>query len=91
MYGNLYTKYCIPKHPIIPGVQNETIHCLISCNVKPVKAISIKYKAFYAQRINLDFNILQFIFHAILTKKQVFEVGRSFRNWRKNDKNAASS
>ena len=29
----------------------------------------------------------QFIFHAILTKMQVFEFARGFRNWRKNDKN----
>ena len=37
--------------------------------------------------INLDFNMSQFIFHAILTKIQVLEVARGFRNWRKNDKN----
>ena len=27
---------------IIPGVPKKTIHCLISYNVKPIKAISIK-------------------------------------------------
>ena len=26
----------------LPGVPKKTIHCLISCNVKPIKAISIK-------------------------------------------------
>ena len=52
-----------------------------------MKAISLKQKAFHSQRINLDFDISQFIFHTILTKVQVFKVARSFRNWRKNDKN----
>ena len=37
--------------------------------------------------MNLDFNMSQFIFHKILTKIQVLEVARGFRNWRKNDKN----
>ena len=37
--------------------------------------------------INLDLNMSQFIFHAILTKIQVFEFARGFGNWRKNDKN----
>ena len=37
--------------------------------------------------INLDFYMSQFIFQAIFTKIQVFEVGSSFRNWQKNDKN----
>ena len=29
----------------------------------------------------------QFIFHAILTKIQVFQFARGFGNWQKNDKN----
>ena len=36
--------------------------------------------------INLDFNMSQFIFDAILTKIHVFEVARGFRNWRKTIK-----
>ena len=71
----------------LPGVPKKTIHCLISYDVKPIKAILIKQKAFHSLRINLDFNTSQFIFHAILTKIQVFEVARGFRNWRRNDKN----
>ena len=67
--------------------QKKTIHCLISCNVKPIKAISIKEKAFHSQSINLDVNTSQFLFHAILMKIQVFEVARGFGNWRENDKN----
>ena len=51
---------------------------------KPIKA---NKKAFHSQRINLDFDMSQFIFHAIMTKIQVFEVARGFRNWLKNDKN----
>ena len=64
----------------ISGVPKKTIHCLISCNGKPIKGISLKQKAFHSQRINLDFDILQFIFHTILTKIQAFKVARSFRN-----------
>ena len=71
----------------IPGVPKNTIHCLISCNVKHIKTVSTKQKAFHSQRINLDFNMSQFIFHAILTKIQVLEFARGFRNWRKNVKN----
>ena len=67
--------------------QKKTIHCFISCNIKPIKAISLKYKAFYLQRINLDFDMSQFIFHGILMKIQVFKVASSFRNWRKTHKN----
>ena len=26
----------------IPGIPKKTIHCLISCNVKSIKAISLK-------------------------------------------------
>ena len=70
----------------MPGVPKKTIHCLISCNAKPIKAISIKQKAFHSQRINLDFYVSQFIFQTTLTKIQVFEVARSFRNWRENDR-----
>ena len=62
----------------IPGTPKKTIHCLISCNVKPIKAISIKQKAFHSLRINLDFNMSQFIFHA-----------KGFRNWRKTIKIAS--
>ena len=30
------------NYKLIPGVPKKTIHCLISSNVKPLKAISIK-------------------------------------------------
>ena len=37
--------------------QKKTIHCLISCNAKSIKDISLKSKAFHSQSINLDFDI----------------------------------
>jgi hypothetical protein len=35
--------------------------------------------------IKLDFDTQNLIFHAMLTKIQVYEVSRSFENWRQND------
>ena len=49
----LQKEYCSDKYLItdnersihiatVPGVPKKTIHCLISCNVKSIKAISLK-------------------------------------------------
>ena len=51
---------CIYKYIYIyiyTGCLKKTIHCLIYCNVKSLKAISLKYRAFHSERNNLDFDI----------------------------------
>jgi hypothetical protein len=35
---------------VLPGVPEKTGHCLISCNVKAVKAIAMKYRNTIAYR-----------------------------------------
>ena len=59
---------------------NRTFHLSPHENILTIALINIHYL----------YNMSQFIFHAILTKILVFEVARSFRNWRKAIKIAAS-
>ena len=43
---------------VLPGVPEKTGHCLISCNVKAIKAIEMKYRNTIAyERTNLIFDI----------------------------------
>ena len=41
----------------LPGVPPKTGHCLISCNLKAIKAVAMKYRSLHSKRTNLDFDI----------------------------------
>jgi hypothetical protein len=45
------------QYYILPGVPKKTGHCLISCNVKAIKAIAMKWRSLHWERTNLDFDI----------------------------------
>ncbi len=42
LYFSFIDFIAMPEGPALPGVPKQTIPCLISCNVKPMKAISLK-------------------------------------------------
>jgi hypothetical protein len=53
---------------------------LISCKVKTIKAIALKYILLYSGKANLDIDIHPQKYHLILCEKQMFEFCARFKN-----------